>query len=628
MRRTTCFGILVFLVILGNDNLAAQELKLTASDAAETDHFGHAVVLSADGSYALVGSPGRNSVFVYKRNGSKWIEQTELVVPVLGDISSFGEAVSINGDGTYALIGAKSENNSRGGAYIFKRTNDTWVEQTRLLSRTRYWREYFGKAVSISHDGQYALVGTGHNYVFVFERTTTLEGEEWGLLPDSLVASLPGTSYEHYEDTIKISANGDYIAFSSSFDGYGRVFVFARNGLGWTEQVTLTPSSVEQFDEFGEAVAMNGDANYLLVSAPRADIPLENAGTVYVYVRSGSTWSEVDKLTSFEDTKSFGKSIALNLNENIAIIGSQNRSLTHRSRAYTFVRHGGTWSLRSEIVPADSEIFEVYASSVSLSADGRFALVGDSGDDAYLPDAGAAYLYDQTHIPVSLHRLYLHGPMPGDVPMQTDLNSAGLLPTTQPYSGTPWHYGGTESVPPNFFAAHPDIVDWVLVDLQSGDPSTPPMTRVSRRVGFVKAEGSIVDLDGESPLLLEDVSVTIVNPYVVVRHRNHLDVMSEGTLRISPHPAFPYYFTSGTYGTNARYHNGFQSVLWGGDGNADGAVTALDFLTIWLPENGTTGYKQADFSLNGSITSFDFLQLWLVANGQVSQVPQAHPPGY
>jgi lysophospholipase L1-like esterase len=100
--------------------------------------------------------------------------------------------------------------------------------------------------------------------------------------------------------------------------------------------------------------------------------------------------------------------------------------------------------------------------------------------------------------------------------MNTLLNASSQIPGSQPFNKSPWNYAGTEqtdNIPPN-------VVDWVLVSLRTG---TAESAETACRAGFLKTDGSIVDLDGSSPLAFV---VDVGDYYVVVEHRNHLPVMS------------------------------------------------------------------------------------------------------
>ncbi len=111
-------------------------------------------------------------------------------------------------------------------------------------------------------------------------------------------------------------------------------------------------------------------------------------------------------------------------------------------------------------------------------------------------------------------KIFLEGPYNSGI-MNTTLNSN--LPTDQPYNNSPWNYPGTESVT----SIPTGVVDWVLVELRSGLASG---TKVARKAALLKSDGTIVDLDGSSPVKFYGLSDG--NYYVVIFHRNHLAVIS------------------------------------------------------------------------------------------------------
>ena len=207
-------------------------------------------------------------------------------------------------------------------------------------------------------------------------------------------------------------------------------------------------------------------------------------------------------------------------------------------------------------------------------------------------------------------KAYLQGPYAtsGDS-MRTTLRQQGLLPLHQPYNVAPWSYSGTESV-----ASVPDsIVDWVLVELRTPDWSAA--SKVATRAAFIKRAGRIVDLDGTSPVTFSGLASG--NYYVVVRHRNHLAVMSASAVALSASSSL-YDFTgsqnaayssdyglyppmkdlgNGKFGMYAGDVNGDGTVYYLGSGNDRGAL----LVEIGGSVNGTaSGYISQDTNLDGS----------------------------
>ena len=206
----------------------------------------------------------------------------------------------------------------------------------------------------------------------------------------------------------------------------------------------------------------------------------------------------------------------------------------------------------------------------------------------------------------------LEGPFNG-TSMLTSLQDNGNLPLTQPYNTSPWNYDGGESVtniPSN-------IVDWVLVELRTG---TAASTRVKTRAAFLKNDGSIVDLDGISQVKF--VGVVADDYYLVVRHRNHLPIMSASAQSFS-YTSSLFDFTSdinNAYGLNSMAPlQGGLFGLWGGDADASGLIDGNDRTITWGNRN-ISGYQNSDCVLSGTVDANDRSLVWNNRN-QITNVP-------
>lgn len=193
----------------------------------------------------------------------------------------------------------------------------------------------------------------------------------------------------------------------------------------------------------------------------------------------------------------------------------------------------------------------------------------------------------------------LEGCYAGSNSMSTLLNT--FIPHTQPYSASPWNYTGTETV----IDMPANTVDWVLVELrQAASPELAMQTTILS--GWPKAmllmqDGSIKDVDGSSPLM---GSATGDNLYIVIRHRNHLDLMSSAPLTLSGN-TYTYNFTDAltkAYGAGAGYKQIATGVfgMVAGDGDADGSIFMSD-RTLWRSNLGiSSSYQSTDFDMDGN----------------------------
>ena len=115
-------------------------------------------------------------------------------------------------------------------------------------------------------------------------------------------------------------------------------------------------------------------------------------------------------------------------------------------------------------------------------------------------------------------KVFLQGSYAGGDSMHTTLWQSKLIPKSQPYNALPWNYSGTENV----LSIPSGVVDWVLVELRTGPPS---FTIAAARAAFLKSDGTIVDLDGSSPVSFSGIAPG--SYYILVKHRNHLAVMRQ-----------------------------------------------------------------------------------------------------
>jgi hypothetical protein len=203
--------------------------------------------------------------------------------------------------------------------------------------------------------------------------------------------------------------------------------------------------------------------------------------------------------------------------------------------------------------------------------------------------------------------------------MTTGLNTTGVLNSfalSQPYNTAPFNYTGTESVPTGFFATHPDIVDWVLIEFRkplTGLPADALSSTINgRKAGFLLSNGTITELDGLSPIKADITKQG--TGFIVVRHRNHLGVMSNPI----PTPASGTMTNNFTLLPNAYkapgapsdpvvlLANGINYGLWAGDVNSDGVVNITDVNAVKTAIAGSaTGYGLTDATLSGMINGTD-----------------------
>ena len=346
--------------------------RLNGADVVDGDYFGAGV--SINGETAVVGAyyhdaPGgylQGAAYVFVRAGGHWVQQAELSASDGAGSDYFGFSVAVSGD--TAVVGAYQDWGPAGGyqgsAYVFVRQGDVWTQQAKLTASDAAMMDEFGYSVSISRDtvvvGAHNDSGSAGSYqgsAYVFVRSGTSWTQQAKLTAaDAAMFDFFGSSVSLSGNSVVIGAPGDDIGSSAD---RGSAYVFVRSGAIWTQQAKLTASDGAAGDALGTSVSIDSDT--VILGAPQDDGPAgADQGSAYVFVRSGTTWSQQGKLTALDAAASdlFGASVAVA--GNIAAVGSEVRRTVS-----VYTRQGMVWSQQGVLTSPASG----FGCSASLSGD-------------------------------------------------------------------------------------------------------------------------------------------------------------------------------------------------------------------------------------------------------------------
>ena len=276
---------------------------------------------------------------------------------------------------------------------------------------------------------------------------------------------------------------------------------------------------------------------------------------------------------------------------------------------------------QSPIVGGDPEGYQLRNSSPCLAAGTPIARVSsDFWGSSRHPVAPCIGVHEVPSLVLNL-TAFLQGPYLSTADtMRCTYSQNGWLPQQQPYDGAPWDYPGEESAPSYLHG----IVDWLLVGLRSSPTDT---SGEIRHAALLKSNGQIVGTSGVAPLAFPNQNEGDYT--VVVYHRNHLPVCSAQPIHLPLTGVAEYDFSTSdgqAYSTGPSAQIFLGNQRWGllaGDGNSDGAVDALDFNEVWLPQQGSGSSYQlkGDFNLDGTVDATDRNGYWLPNNGSARQFP-------
>lgn len=175
----------------------------------------------------------------------------------------------------------------------------------------------------------------------------------------------------------------------------GAAYVFVRAPFGWIQQAKLVAADGTANDAFGNSVAIDGDR--LAVGALRASVGgVALAGAVYVYERTGSTWTQTDKLVGIGADAGEGVGWSLALQGDVLVAGAVDDhhlgGQFNGGAAYVFVRGTSGWTQEQRVVAGDGEAFDYFGHAVALDGD-RLVVGAYSDNHPGRANGGSVYSY-------------------------------------------------------------------------------------------------------------------------------------------------------------------------------------------------------------------------------------------
>ena len=275
-------------IFVRTGNTWTWQAKLTASDGASLDRLGWQIDISGD---TVVASSHRDDdhgtdsgsayVFVRAPDGT-WFQQAKLTASDAAPADEFGHAVAISGD--TILIGAYKNDDagsSSGAAYVFVRGgHDIWTEQAKLTASNANTGYHFARFLDL--DGDTALIGSpfywplnyGSAYIFV------RQGDEW--TEQTMVTARVPRTQEWFGSAVAIS--GDTAVVGSFFindDDPGTAHVFRNTNGTWLLDRVLRADDGAFGDAFGRHLALDGET--ALIAANHDNDNGLNSGSAYLF---------------------------------------------------------------------------------------------------------------------------------------------------------------------------------------------------------------------------------------------------------------------------------------------------------------------------------------------------------
>ena len=603
----------------GAQSFVQQGSKLTASDtlgpcpppansSSPCSAQGWSVALSADGNTAIVGGDQDNgnkgASWIYTRSGTTWTEQAKLV-GTGGVANGFqGVSVALSADGNTALVGGFVDNTYIGGAWVFTRSGSTWTQQGgKLTANNGVGSRYaFGYSVSLSSDGNTALIGgpadnSDIGAAWVFTRSSGV----W-----SQSAKLVGTGYVGQPSqgtSVSLSGDASTAIVGGPFDAsnVGAVWVFTQNAGSWTQQGSkIVAPDHTGTSELGISVSTDSNGN---IAAFGGIFDNTNAGAVWVYTRSGTTWTEKVKLlgTGATGGAEQGTSVALSSDGTTLLEGGYADN-NFAGAAWLFSNNGTTWVQQGNKLVGSGAVNPAWqGESVALSQNGTTGLIGGPSDNNA---TGATWVYSSAVItpmnplgffPITPCRIVDtrqgHNTSGAFGPPSMSANSQRNFPLTSSDCGLP---ASADAFSLNFTVVPPGSLPFLSV-WPTGQPY-PNVSTLNSPDGSTLANAAIVDAgtNGSITVLAGGGSTDLIidtNGYFSAPTGNFLEFYPLTPCRIAD--TRPGHNTSGAFGPPSLTANSTRNFpLLSSACNIPGSAEAFSLNFTVVPQ-GTLPYLSA-----------------------------------
>lgn len=379
-----------------------------ADNTDEGDHFG-IIDISADGRTIVVGAPaedsgsrgvnqdggsnsvsGSGAVYVYVKDDESWRIQAYIKTRFPDEGDGFGSSVALSSDGNTLVVGAPFEDGGQfgvdggqddnsirdsGAVYVYQRFGDVWFEQNYVKAEVGAAGDLFGSRVVISEFGA----------------------------------------------TLAVAAPGDAVAAG---DSSGAVYLYRLSGDNWQQAARLTAPDAQAGAEFGNALALTANGDWLAIGAPYFTddaTPPAKTGKVYLSHLQGDQWQFAQTLLApnRHDGMLFGAAVAIAADGERLVVGAPGEKSTgfgvdgddsdlsaaDSGAAYIYARVDDSWQQPVYVKAENSDSSDRFGRSVAINATGDLVAVGALGEsssaqaihgnvfDNSLTEAGAVYIF-------------------------------------------------------------------------------------------------------------------------------------------------------------------------------------------------------------------------------------------
>lgn len=299
-------------------------------------------------------------------------------------------SIAVSGDGNTIVIGCPYIifPPRSGRVHVFRKVGASWVlNQTLSLSRFISPNIQFGKSVAVSNTGNRIVVGAPDlDKAYVYDYS--------GSWNTTQVLGPSGGAGGDFGDSVVLSGDGQTIGVCDyDYDSAeGSIFVFEKQSDIWVQDSTLSYPGSASDPMFGKEVTISGDGETIVSGAPGTS---SGMGSVWVFQKGTSDWLYEYISSPFASTTArFGSSVSISDDSQYLLVGTPGESEYghEKGSAYLFkLDKDGSYNESKKFIAPDRARDDEFGCSTAISDKGVKA-IGALNDDDNGTDSGSVYI--------------------------------------------------------------------------------------------------------------------------------------------------------------------------------------------------------------------------------------------
>ncbi len=377
--------------------------KLIGLEANGDAGQGWSVALSANGKTAIVGGPGddggKGAVWIYRNVKGEWRQDGSKIVgsDAVGKPKQ-GSSVFLSANGNTAIVGGFEDDGAKGAVWIFRYINGVWCQDgSKLVDLGIKGDAWQGSAVSLSEDGKIAIVGGPIDDGWIGAVWTYRYVNGLWHLGDSKIVGSDAVGQPKQGSSVSLSANGNTAIVGGFGDdgGKGAVWIYHNVKGVWhqTDSKLVASGAIGEAYQ-GKSVSLSADGKTAIVGGEGDD---DSKGAVWIYRNVKGVWRQVgNKLvgTGAVGDARQGWSVSLSADGKTAIVGGDADD-GGMGAIWIYRNENGVWRQDGNKLVGNGAVGAAgQGKSVSLSADGKTAIIGGPYDDG---KKGAVWIYKKVN---------------------------------------------------------------------------------------------------------------------------------------------------------------------------------------------------------------------------------------